>query len=200
MFKKDFKKEKNRACPAKLQRSRGVAVLFAVLVAVILVSVGATIVSIALRQTVLSSTGRDSQVAFYVANTALECARYWDFNWIEDAVDGNKYVFPASGIVPSQDPAAGGDYEDEITCDGFNIINGTDSNWSQSGGDTSFQIFVDNSKTGEVYCGSVEVTKTYDPAESKTTTTIQTRGYNVDSCSPTSVRAVERGLEISYES
>lgn len=216
MFKKNLNKKisKNGACPERSrengacpERSRGVAVLFAVLVSVILVSIGATIVSIALRQTILSSTGRDSQVAFYVANTALECARYWDLNFIVDAdTDEIQYIFPVSTQTKVST-----DNKDLVTCDEFKIMTDTNADgsvaWSQSGNNTSFEILINNSLTNETYCGYVEVEKSLivttdsvlNTTEEDISTRIEARGYNVDNCNPTSIRAVERGIEIYYE-
>lgn len=192
MFKDIIKKENSN----QKTRSSGVAVLFAVLVAVILVSIGATIVSIALRQTILSSTGRESQVAFYVASTAIECARYWDVNGL-DTNDGIQYVFPNSASSPTQTFIENGN-RDDITCDEFKIITDPRSNWVQVEENTAFDIFINNSQTGQEYCASVEVLKSYNSAEEKNETVIRSRGYNVATCSPTSARAVERGLEMYY--
>lgn len=57
---------------------RGFTLLLAALVATIVLSLGAAIYTIAFKQVVLSSIGRDSQLAFYAADTMAECALYWD--------------------------------------------------------------------------------------------------------------------------
>lgn len=55
---------------------------FALFIAVILSSVAAVVTlaltSLAYKSLILSSTARESQYAFYAADTALECALYWD--------------------------------------------------------------------------------------------------------------------------
>lgn len=58
---------------------RGFTLLLAALVSSIVLAVGAAIFGIAQKQVLLSSIGRDSQFAFYAADTAAECALYWDF-------------------------------------------------------------------------------------------------------------------------
>jgi|SRR3989338_3738094 len=58
---------------------RGFTLLLAALVSSIVLAVGAAIFSIAQKQVALSVLGRDSQFAFYAADTAAECALYWDF-------------------------------------------------------------------------------------------------------------------------
>ena len=61
------------------EKQRGFTLLLAALVASIVLAVGAAIFGIAQKQITLSAIGRDSQFAFYAADTAAECALYWDF-------------------------------------------------------------------------------------------------------------------------
>ncbi len=60
------------------KNNRGFTVLLAALVASLVLSLGLSIYSIASKQIILSSLGRNSQYAFYAADTAAECALYWD--------------------------------------------------------------------------------------------------------------------------
>lgn len=46
-------------------------------------------------------------------------------------------------------------------------------------------------------CVNIHVNKTFDIAQNRTITTIQSRGYN-DACGSTNPRRVERALQISY--
>lgn len=62
-----------------LRAQRGFTLLLAALVSSIVLAVGAAIFGIAQKQVLLSAIGRDSQFAFYAADTAAECALYWDF-------------------------------------------------------------------------------------------------------------------------
>lgn len=57
-----------------LKDRRGYTLLFAVIVSVLVLSVGAFIVSISRKQFVLASASRDSVSAFYAADSGLECA------------------------------------------------------------------------------------------------------------------------------
>lgn len=59
-------------------RHNGFALLFAILTASLILTVGLAIFNITLKEFVLSSQIRDSQFAFYAADTGLECALYWD--------------------------------------------------------------------------------------------------------------------------
>jgi hypothetical protein len=67
----------------KLQRSNqsGFTLLLAALAASIALSLGSAIFSITTKEIQLSSIGRDSQFAFYAADTAAECALYWDIRF-----------------------------------------------------------------------------------------------------------------------
>lgn len=60
---------------------RGFTLLLAALVASIVLALGTSIYTLAQKQVMLSSLGRDSQFAFYAADTAAECALYWDFRY-----------------------------------------------------------------------------------------------------------------------
>lgn len=58
--------------------SRGFTILFAVLIASILLAIGIAIFDITVRELRLSSVARESQFAIYAAETGVECALYWD--------------------------------------------------------------------------------------------------------------------------
>lgn len=59
---------------------RGFTLLLASLIASLLTSLGIAMFTIAQKEVILSSLGRDSQYAFYAADSGAECALYWDFN------------------------------------------------------------------------------------------------------------------------
>lgn len=58
--------------------SAGFVLLIAILVAGVLLSIGLAIFNIAMKELLLSSSGRDSQFAFYAADSGAECALYWE--------------------------------------------------------------------------------------------------------------------------
>lgn len=60
---------------------KGFTVLYAVLVSSLVLAIGVSIFNIAFKQLVLSSQVRESQFAFYAADSGLECALYWDFQY-----------------------------------------------------------------------------------------------------------------------
>jgi hypothetical protein len=60
---------------------RGFTLLLAVLIAAIVLALATSIFQIARKEITLSSLGRDSQFAFYAADTGAECALYWDVRY-----------------------------------------------------------------------------------------------------------------------
>jgi type II secretory pathway pseudopilin PulG len=179
----------------------GFTLLFSILVATMVVAIGATIISIAIRQTILSGTSRESQYAFYAANTVLECAYYWDTVDLEE-FEG-KFVFPApdtdDGLIDSNDQSI-------VTCSGVNIITGAENDnnaWVQNlgNGETTFYLKITNQVSltdipSYAYCAEATVKKENDGRVIKTT--IEAKGYNT--CDITNPRRVERGLIQYYES
>jgi hypothetical protein len=69
---KIFKKQNN------LKSKTGFAILFAVLLASFLITLGISIFSISLKEIQMITSERDAQVAYYVADSARECALYWE--------------------------------------------------------------------------------------------------------------------------
>lgn len=67
-----------RTSATKANSAAGFTLLLAALVASIVLAISVSIFGIAQKQVTLSSMGRDSQFAFYTADTGAECALYWD--------------------------------------------------------------------------------------------------------------------------
>ena len=139
----------------------------------LLVAMG--IISITVREAFLTSAGRESQYAFYAADTGVECAIYWDVKNSSgySAFSTSTY----STIFCNQDSS--------------NITNPSSTNkpGNTVGGNlpTVFNLtFLPNP-----YCATVSVTKNNDG-----TTIIKSSGYNT--CDTASARRVERALEVSY--
>ncbi len=189
-------------------KEKGFTLLFAVLVSTLIISISATVISIALRQTIISGTSRESQFAFYATNTALECAFYWDVIGVEGAITGVVFPAPSETRINASESA-------DITCSGGNIVTGDgfDAAYADKPWDTStpnettifLEIkdvsgeFVSDGTSGtflKSVCAQATVTKS--ESGGVITTTISAKGYNT--CDLTSPRAVERGLIQSYQS
>lgn len=116
----------------------GFAILYAVLISSILLAIGLAIFNITIKELLFSSLGRESQFAFYSADTGVECALYWDFV-------GN--AFATSSFS-------------NIEC-----ANTTISNMGGNGYDVP-SVFTLNFAP-EPYCAVVSVTKTESPSQTK---------------------------------
>lgn len=155
-----------RKIPAR--GSAGFALLFAILASTVLLSVAVAIWSIALREVVLSSFGRESQIAFYAADTGAECALYWDTR---------SNAFSTSTLSTST-----------INCGGS-------QNFSVGGGgDSSPQSTINNLKLGGGSCVTVTVAKRYSGAV--LVTSVNAYGHNT--CDQSNPTLVERGLFVTF--
>ncbi len=180
-----------------LKKNKGFTLLFAVIVSTLVLAVGASIISIALKQVLLSGVGRDSQFAFYAANTGIECALYWELKGLGVDEDDFSPAFPNSNSIPSYTSSQKektkcaevkilspgvrkefGDFKIESSLDvqGFKV--------------SSFRInnFKDSQDNDLPYCVDVFVKK------KGIQTIIDARGYNT--CDKNNPRRIERGLEL----
>jgi hypothetical protein len=76
----------------KVKKNKGFALLFSVLLASLLLTIGLSIFSIALKELAISSASVRSIHAFYAADSGRECALYWDIKRgeIPNLFDNNK--------------------------------------------------------------------------------------------------------------
>ncbi len=169
----------------KLKNKSGMTLFIAIVIMSVLLFVSFAAINIAIKGTLFASSGRDSQQAFYAADSGIECALYWD----SKPVTGSAFATSTSGSP--------------INCGGSSIANGQQisgtstgiTNFIGGGGSanpTSVFGFVMNQGINPVnYCAIVTVTK-----NTNGTTYIKSRGYNT--CDTTNGRRVERGLEVTY--
>ena len=158
----------------------GFTLLFAVLVSSLLLGIGATIATITAKSFVFSSLGRDSGLAFYSADTGIECALY---------LDKVREVIATSTL--SNPPSSG------VYCNGEDLANSSSSSqWkvtriSPTKAVTVFHL------VGAPYCVDVTITKDTTVGSLQATPTfIEARGYNT--CDTTNPRRLERGIFSGY--
>lgn len=70
--------KKNKTSSVKYRQRGGFALLFSVLVSSLLLTIGLSIFSIALKELAISTAVRQSIYAFYAADSGRGCAIYWD--------------------------------------------------------------------------------------------------------------------------
>jgi len=149
---------------------KGFALLVAVVVSTLMLSIGAVIFNTTIKELRLSSLGRDSQFAFYAADSGIECALYWDIRGHEFATSSDSEPTNPGTRCAGQD----------ITQSSWSVV--TSSNSARS----SFSLTFPGG-----YCSTVVVNKTV------ATTTIESRGYNT--CNTSNPRRVERALRSEYQ-
>lgn len=163
---------------------KGFALLFAVLISSVLLSIGISIFNLTLKELILSSSGRESQFAFYAADTGAECALYWDAKGID--------IFATSSNSRTPNPANPDCVGQAITIDNF--VGARTLTYAA----TRFNVNIPNTDylgNPAPYCAIVTVSKTFTGGIIKTD--IDSRGYNMD-CVSTDPNKVERGLQVHY--
>ena len=60
---------------------KGFALLYAMLISSLVLSISMGVFNVAMRYYMLESANRESQYAFYAADSAAECMYYWDARW-----------------------------------------------------------------------------------------------------------------------
>ncbi len=149
--------------------SRGFTILLAALVATLVLALGISVFSIAQKQVILSSLGRSSQYAFYAADTAAECALYWDVRF--------GYF---SSTTPSGAPL----------CDSVPLVITPPT---PPAGQPVYTMSFEYEPNG--YCARVAVTKNRTTGS----TVIEADGFStVCSEIDASSRALQRSVELSY--
>lgn len=157
----------------KPQKQRGFTLLLAALVSSLVLILGVSIFELVQKDITLSSLGRDSQFAFYAADTAAECALYWDVRF--------DYF---SSTTPSLTPE----------CDNVGWTNMQATGVIGTPPYTiSFRL--ENLFGGNGNCADVTVRK----SATNPHTTIRADGYST-TCNLLSVsaRALERSVELRY--
>jgi hypothetical protein len=162
----------------KLKSKMGMTLFIAVVVMGILLFISFAVVNIAIKSTLFSSLGRDSQYAFYAADSGIECAIYWDSKFDPSYFD----------ITAKTGP---------ISCGGMAISDGApipDGSTTQIGGSATSKFYfnMNNNSDPVPYCAIVTITKNALDGS----TTIKSRGYNT--CDTSNPRRVERGIEVTY--
>lgn len=173
------------------KRNSGFTLLFASLVVSLILSVGLAVASITLTQLTLSSAGRESQFAFYNADSGIECALHYEYNVPRD--DDTPFFSSTDDSPP----------DNSIECAGQTIVIDTndvsrpDSNPNST---TTTTFFVNQPGAScEKDEPSFQVKVQKSPSiqyPGATNVKIDSRGYNT--CDETNPRRVERGLFVTF--
>lgn len=157
----------------RVNYSRGFTLLTAVILSSVILSLGIALLDISYKQSILASSAKSSQYAFYAADSAMECVLYFD---------QQQLAFDYSTL-----PLA------SITCNNqtINITNGVNS-IQNSGALTRTTTFdIPCASGGATQQAHVVITKS-----STNVTSIFATGYS--SCLASDPRRIERGLKANY--
>lgn len=165
----------------KLQNNRGFVILFAVMISSIILTIALGVANIALKEIKFSTSGKDTNNAFYAAEAGYECALYYD---------RIKKIFRVGYILDGSEKCAGG---------GIIPDNSSDPKiWIL---DISFDPFLSSGTP----CAHIEIDKTNTSGYK---TVIISKGYNngtSDEYSATGLplckstnNSIERRLEARY--
>ncbi len=182
---------------------RGFTLLFATLIAALLLAVGLAVFDIIFKEVSFATIVRDSNTAIYAADTGIECAEYWDFqcqnaqnSGVCSAAQGpTAFAQPNNNSSP---PTKG------VLCAGQDIAlygspGGMGGPWlityetSPVTDTTEFQINLGTAANSP--CVIVDMGKSFN-ASGATTTTIISQGYNT--CNASDPNRIERAFYITY--
>jgi hypothetical protein len=170
----NFKKEHSK---------KGVALLFAIVVSMILFTILAGVLNVALKETIFSTSVKNSNDAFYSADSGVECALY------NDKTTSTVFAHNNTG---------------DVSCFGNPSVS-VSKTGSTDVPKFDFVVIVPN----ENFCAKVFVEKTYDPINTDPvtfipillSTKITSKGYNKggnNNCDQAGLKSVERVLEVEY--
>ena len=153
-----------------MKNNQGFTLFIALTITATLLLVSTGIVTVALRQAFLTSSSRESQYAFYAADTGIECAIYWDV----------KNPTGYSAFATTTGPTT-------INCN-YDAVNNPSNSMSVGTSNVSTFTIRFNPRP---YSADVIVTKNNDG-----TTNIVSNGFNTfDSSNP---RRTQRSVKVNY--
>lgn len=194
MFKKILKKIK--------KEKKGISLVIAVTTMTLLLSVSLSVSNIVLRQIKINTLTNNSKPAFFIADSAMECAMYYDTAFISSAAsstvninsDFSTSIFGTKTISSGGEDDGGIFLQENIHCGIGDILSGSKDKSNPDKVISTFDI-----NYGD-HCAKVRVERT------EAQTSITARGYNTiasqtDGCDLSNLdsrRVVERGLTITY--
>lgn len=171
----------------------GFVLLYAILISTVIISIGLSLMNVILEHVSLTGIERESSLSFYAADSAMECALYWD--------NENILSLQPDGEFHNPPPI-------DIQCDSFTPSVTSSSAPSGSGTHTHTYTF-DVPLPARGTCADVVITKRFTDGdvgppvvpEQAMATNISVRGYNTPNCppaAPTKLWRFERGIRVDY--
>ncbi len=161
----------------KDKKTKGFTLFLALIVSSLVLAIGVSMGTIILKQLIFSSSGRESQLAFYAADSGAECAVYWHRKDINGALAES--VFSTSSPAFSEIFCGTGGQGGGAQVGSFDKITDAVTNAT-----TTFYVNFSNTSINpaDKACAKVTVSQWYDasPGVDMQRTRIDSRGYNVD--------------------
>ena len=188
----------------KIETRKGYTLLFAVILSSFILTVAVSILGIARKEVILSSSSRDSGLALMAAQNALECAIYQNnlYNMFDPATDYSNNNFTCGGDssgAPQYISRSSSAYPEVMT---------SSPNISDNIGDIyKYTFYINWVSSGT--CSDVRVykyNKSFGSYQSQVTL-FESRGYNTgwntsvtpNDCSKSSPKKEERAISFIYE-
>ncbi len=159
----------------------GFAMLFTVLIVSLILSIAVSISNLTLKQAVLSGLAKDSQIAFYQADAAVECGIYRDVKLIDPATSLGIFSLDKTVLEVPQTFYCG------------NQLMVFDEQASIAVSDKNYFVYTFENQDQREPCYKIIFDKTF--IQNPSYALIQGYGYNICQDHP---RRVERALEFKY--
>jgi len=149
-------------------KKRGFTLFVSIVVTGTLLLITTAVINVAVKEAFITGAARESQYAFYAADTGIECALYWDVK----NITGFSAFSTTTGAT--------------IFCN--NNEDNPSNTWTVGGSDeSSFEMTF----LPDPYCAKVSIFKLTDGS-----TRIESQGYNT--CDENNPRRVERAVRVTY--
>lgn len=149
--------------------NKGFTLFVAIVVTGTLLLIATAIVGVALKESAITGAARESQYAFYAADTGIECALYWD---VKNSSGVSAFATTTGTVINCNKDAEN-----------------PGNQWTVGGSYTS--VIDKITFLPDPYCAIVTVNKSVGGE-----TTIESQGYNT--CDETNPRRVERAVRVTY--
>ncbi len=149
---------------------RGFTLLISIILASVALSIGLALLDISYKQSILASSSKQSQISFYNADAALECALFWDQK--QDLFNDNPF-----SVV-----------DGDVTCNEMPV----DFSQLRDGSAPTMTVFTIPCEDG----GTAAQVTVYKNNPGEHLNVIYATGYNT--CDTENARRIERGLKVTY--
>ena len=156
-----------------IQEKRGFAMLFTVLIITLILSLAIGISDTTYKQTLLSGLARDSQVAFYQADAAIECGMEYDTGTLAASFQRDAATPPAS-----------------LDCGNLTLQEDLSTSHTNY-----YEYSTPTLANTDIPCMHIIFDKTQQDAQGNNISVVKGRGFNTCVSGP---RQVERALQVTY--